>query len=159
LVGPGLVGLGDVYLPAVLGMLLGTGPVSSIVVGALAPFLLNTPISAVRLALRRIRRGSHIAWAPYLIAGALLTKVYRSEIQFRLRCLRILADESTEDLRAAYPCRGESRDRSRQHVNVGWHLVSALMGPVVVVVRDVVGERGEQVALSVDEHPVEAFAA
>jgi leader peptidase (prepilin peptidase) / N-methyltransferase len=75
LVGPGLVGLGDVYLPAVLGMLLGTGPVSSIVVGALAPFLLNTPISAVRLALRRIRRGSHIAWAPYLVAGAVLAKV------------------------------------------------------------------------------------
>ena len=75
LVGPGLVGLGDVYLAALLGMLLGTGPVSSIVVGALAPFLLNTPISAVRLALRRVQRGSHIAWAPYLVAGAALAKV------------------------------------------------------------------------------------
>src|SRR4051794_2866622 len=84
--------------------------------------------------------------------------VYRSEIQFRLRCLRILADESTEDLGAADPCRGEIRDRSRQHVNVGRHLVLALMGSVVVVVRDVVGERGEQVALSVAEDPVEAFA-
>jgi len=71
----GLVGMGDVYLAALLGLLLGTGPPASILAGALTPYLLGAPVTAVRLARRRIERGSRIAWGAYLIAGAVLAKV------------------------------------------------------------------------------------
>src|SRR5262249_61580568 len=71
----GLVGMGDAYLAALLGLLLGTGPTASILAGALAPYLLSAPVTAVRLARRRIERGSQIAWGAYLIAGAVLAKV------------------------------------------------------------------------------------
>ena len=60
--GPGLVGAGDVYLAGLLGLLLGTEPATGITLGALAPYLIAAPILAVRLALGRIQRGSHIAW-------------------------------------------------------------------------------------------------
>jgi leader peptidase (prepilin peptidase)/N-methyltransferase len=71
----GLVGMGDVYLAALLGLLLGTGPPASILAGALTPYLLGGPVTAVRLARRRIERGSQIAWGAYLIAGTVLAKV------------------------------------------------------------------------------------
>lgn len=70
----GVVGMGDVYLAALLGLLLGTGPTASILTGALTPYLLGAPVTAVRLARRRIERGSQIAWGAYLIAGAVLAK-------------------------------------------------------------------------------------
>jgi leader peptidase (prepilin peptidase) / N-methyltransferase len=64
LVGAGLVGLGDVYLAALLGLLLGTGPLAVVVVGAVAPYLLGAPVTAIRLALGRIHRRSHVVWRP-----------------------------------------------------------------------------------------------
>jgi len=41
----------------------------------LAPYLIAAPILAARLALGRIQRGSHTAWGPYLIAGALTARL------------------------------------------------------------------------------------
>jgi leader peptidase (prepilin peptidase)/N-methyltransferase len=75
MVGPGLVGLGDVYLVALLGLLLGTGPWSGVAVGALAPYLMGAPVTAMRLALGRVKRHSQVAWGPYLIAGAVLARI------------------------------------------------------------------------------------
>jgi leader peptidase (prepilin peptidase)/N-methyltransferase len=67
LTGPGLVGLGDVYLATLLGLLLGTGTVAAILAGALLPYLLAAPITLIRLLRRRISRANHIALGPYLI--------------------------------------------------------------------------------------------
>jgi leader peptidase (prepilin peptidase) / N-methyltransferase len=58
LIGPGLVGLGNVYLAAVLGLLLGTGSMAGILAGALGPYLIGTPVTATRLALRQVERTS-----------------------------------------------------------------------------------------------------
>jgi leader peptidase (prepilin peptidase)/N-methyltransferase len=74
--GSGWVGLGDVYLAAILGLLLGTGPVSGVLVGALTPYLLATPILAARVAFRHLTRGSRVAWGPYLIAGSVLARIF-----------------------------------------------------------------------------------
>lgn len=74
-VGPGLVGLGDMYLAALLGLLLGTGPLSGVIVGTLAPYLMGAPITAIRLAVGQLERRSQVAWGPYLIAGAVLGRV------------------------------------------------------------------------------------
>ncbi len=75
LAGPGLVGMGDVYLAALLGLLLGTGPTPGVLVGALAPYLVGGPVTAARLALRQVQRSSQVAWGPYLITGSILAKV------------------------------------------------------------------------------------
>jgi leader peptidase (prepilin peptidase)/N-methyltransferase len=72
--GPGLVGQGDAYLAALLGLLLGTGPMATILAGALLPYALGFPVTAVRLSLRSIQRSSKIALGPYLIAGAILAR-------------------------------------------------------------------------------------
>jgi leader peptidase (prepilin peptidase)/N-methyltransferase len=74
LTGPGLVGLGDVYLATLVGLMLGTGPVAAILAGALLPYLLAAPITLVRLIRQRIRRADHIAWGPYLVLGAIIAK-------------------------------------------------------------------------------------
>jgi leader peptidase (prepilin peptidase)/N-methyltransferase len=74
LVGPGLVGLGDVYLAALVGLLLGTGPVAAIFAGALLPYLLAVPVTLVRLLRRRVRKADQIAWGPYLLLGAIIAK-------------------------------------------------------------------------------------
>jgi leader peptidase (prepilin peptidase) / N-methyltransferase len=74
LAGPGLVGQGDAYLAAVLGLLLGTGPMATILAGALLPYALGLPVTAVRLSLRSIQRTSKIALGPYLTAGAILAR-------------------------------------------------------------------------------------
>jgi leader peptidase (prepilin peptidase)/N-methyltransferase len=74
LVGPGLVGLGDVYLAALVGLLLGTGPVAAILAGALLPYLLAVPVTLVRLLRRRIRKADQIAWGPFLLLGAIIAK-------------------------------------------------------------------------------------
>jgi leader peptidase (prepilin peptidase)/N-methyltransferase len=69
LIGPGLVGMGDVYLTTLIRLLLGTGPVAAILVGVVLPYLLAAPITLVRLVRRHIRRADRIAWGPYLILG------------------------------------------------------------------------------------------
>jgi len=63
-----------VYLVALLGLLLGTGPLTGVVVGAVAPYLIGAPVTAIRLAMGRVERRGQIAWGPYLIAGAVLAR-------------------------------------------------------------------------------------
>jgi leader peptidase (prepilin peptidase)/N-methyltransferase len=75
LLGPGLVGAGDIYLSALLGLLLGTGPLLLILAGALLPYLLAAPITAIRLAAGRLAPGDRVALGPYLLAGAIIAKV------------------------------------------------------------------------------------
>ncbi len=75
LTGPGLVGLGDVYLATLIGLLLGTGTLAAILAGALMPYLLAAPITLIRLMRRRLSRANHIAFGPYLILGAITAKV------------------------------------------------------------------------------------
>lgn len=72
--GPGLVGAGDVYLAALLGLLLGTGSLVSILWAAVLPYMLGFTVTVGGLYLRRIQRNSQIAFGPYLIAGAILAK-------------------------------------------------------------------------------------
>jgi leader peptidase (prepilin peptidase)/N-methyltransferase len=74
LAGPGLVGAGDVYLAALLGLLLGTGPMTGIWAGAVLPYLLAFPVTAVRLSLGYLERRGQIALGPYLIGGAILAR-------------------------------------------------------------------------------------
>ncbi len=75
LIGQGPIGLGDVYLAGLLGLLLGTGRLAAVLAGALLPYLLGAPVTAARLLLGRVNRGDHVAWGPYLITGAVLAKV------------------------------------------------------------------------------------
>lgn len=75
LIGGGLVGLGDVYLAGLLGLLLGTGSAATVLAGALAPYLIGAPVTAARLATGALDRGSRIAWGPYLVTGAVLATV------------------------------------------------------------------------------------
>jgi hypothetical protein len=55
--------------------MLGTGRPTAIAAGSLAPYVLATPITAVRLATGGIHRASAVAFGPYLIAGMVLAKI------------------------------------------------------------------------------------
>ncbi|WP_432505327.1 prepilin peptidase [Kineococcus arenarius] len=68
---PGGMGLGDVKLAGVLGLLLGWWGWDSLVVGAFTAFLLGGVAGAGLLVLRRAGRGSRIPFGPYMLAGAL----------------------------------------------------------------------------------------
>jgi leader peptidase (prepilin peptidase)/N-methyltransferase len=70
LAAPGQVGLGDVRLAALAGLLLGTRGPSAAVLGAGLPYLLALPF-----ALSRLRNGGndrHLPFGPFLVTGALL---------------------------------------------------------------------------------------
>jgi leader peptidase (prepilin peptidase) / N-methyltransferase len=73
--GPGLVGAGDIYLAGLLGLLLGTGPLRQILVGAVLPYLLGAAVIAARLAAGQLSRRDKVALGPYLLAGAILAKI------------------------------------------------------------------------------------
>ncbi len=75
LLGPGLVGEGDLYLAGLLGLLLGTGSLRHIVFGAVLPYLLGGCVVAVRLSTGHLSRRDQIALGPYLLAGAILAKI------------------------------------------------------------------------------------
>jgi leader peptidase (prepilin peptidase)/N-methyltransferase len=75
LLGPGLVGAGDIYLAGLLGLLLGTGSLWQILGGAVLPYLLGASVVAARLAAGRLSRGDQVALGPYLLAGAMLAKI------------------------------------------------------------------------------------
>jgi leader peptidase (prepilin peptidase)/N-methyltransferase len=66
------LGLGDVKLAAVLGLILGFAGWPAVVVGLLAPHLINGPIVLVLLATGRASRRQPLAFGPALLAGALL---------------------------------------------------------------------------------------
>jgi len=74
----GHLGLGDVKLAGVLGLLLGWLGWPYVLFGALLPHLLNGPVALVLLLSGRARRGSALPLGPALLAGALLAVVLLS---------------------------------------------------------------------------------
>jgi leader peptidase (prepilin peptidase)/N-methyltransferase len=66
------LGLGDVKLAAVLGLILGFAGWPAVFVGVLAPHLINGPVALVLLATGRADRRRPLAFGPALLAGALL---------------------------------------------------------------------------------------
>ena len=67
----GGLGLGDVKLAAVLGFLLGFAGWPAVLLGLVAPHLVNGPIVLVMLARGRIRRRGALPFGPALLLGAL----------------------------------------------------------------------------------------
>lgn len=68
----GTLGLGDVKLAGLLGLLLGWLGLGPWVVGAAAPFLLALPVALTGLLLRRWARDSQLPLGPFMLAGTLL---------------------------------------------------------------------------------------
>ena len=73
---------------------------------------------------------------------------------FGLRCLRVFADQSVEDLSASDPHGGEVNDGRRAVHGFGRALIEALVRPVLVVVRDELAQDGQQVPRVLDQHPI-----
>jgi len=69
----GSVGLGDVRLAALLGLILGSAGTMAVALGAILPYLLAAPASVVALLRRRDRQ---IPFGPYLITGAILAVLF-----------------------------------------------------------------------------------
>lgn len=72
LTGGRAMGFGDVKLAPVLAATLGWVGVSSALVGLLAAFVLGGGVGLVLMLTGRARRGSHIAFGPFLLLGALI---------------------------------------------------------------------------------------
>jgi leader peptidase (prepilin peptidase) / N-methyltransferase len=68
----GGLGLGDVKLMAVLGFILGFAGWPALVVGLVAPHLINGPVAIALLLTRRAKRGTALPLGPALLAGALI---------------------------------------------------------------------------------------
>jgi leader peptidase (prepilin peptidase) / N-methyltransferase len=68
----GQLGLGDVKLAAVLGLVLGWFGWPYVLAGGALPHLVNGPVVLVLLVTGRVRRGSALPLGPALLAGALL---------------------------------------------------------------------------------------
>ena len=79
LLGPGLVGAGDIYLAGLLGLLLATGPLRQTLAGAVLPYVLGAAVVAVRLATGHLNRRDQVALGPFLLAGAILAKIISVE--------------------------------------------------------------------------------
>ena len=75
LVPGGHLGLGDVKLAGVLGLVLGWFGWGFVLLGAVLPHLINGPTVLVLLATGRARRGSSIPLGPALLVGAWLAVV------------------------------------------------------------------------------------
>ena len=72
LTGGRAMGFGDVKLAPVLAATLGWVGVSSALVGLLAAFVLGGGVGLVLMLTGRARRGSHMAFGPFLLLGALV---------------------------------------------------------------------------------------
>ncbi|MQA62975.1 MAG: prepilin peptidase [Actinophytocola sp.] len=72
---PGALGLGDVKLAGLLGLALGWLGWPVLITGAALSFVLFAVVSLVLLAARRITLRSHIAFGPFMLAGALIAAV------------------------------------------------------------------------------------
>jgi leader peptidase (prepilin peptidase)/N-methyltransferase len=68
----GGLGLGDVKLAAVLGLILGLAGWPAVVAGVLLPHLINGPIAVVLLVTRRAGRKKALPFGPALLVGALV---------------------------------------------------------------------------------------
>ena len=69
------LGLGDVKLAGVLGLVLGYLGWPYVLAGAALPHLVNGPVVLVLLVVGRVRRGTALPLGPALLAGALLAVV------------------------------------------------------------------------------------
>jgi leader peptidase (prepilin peptidase) / N-methyltransferase len=71
----GGLGLGDVKLAGVLGLLLGWTGWPAVLIGLALPHLLNAPVVLILLIRRRIGRRTPVPFGPALLAGAFLAVV------------------------------------------------------------------------------------
>lgn len=72
LISPSGLGLGDVKLAPVLGMLAAWHSWPDLALMALLPFLLGGVVAVALLALRRVGRKTMIAFGPYMLLGAII---------------------------------------------------------------------------------------
>jgi leader peptidase (prepilin peptidase)/N-methyltransferase len=70
------MGFGDVKLAGVLGLLLGWLSWGALIVGAFFGFVLGGVVGGAFMMAKRVRRGSHIPFGPFMLAGALLAVLY-----------------------------------------------------------------------------------
>jgi leader peptidase (prepilin peptidase)/N-methyltransferase len=75
LLAPGQLGVGDVRLAALCGLLLGTHSWGTVALGAALPWLLSAIVTGALLSTKRIRRGTQIPFGPHLIVGTLLAGI------------------------------------------------------------------------------------
>lgn len=75
LIRPGHLGGGDIKLAGILGLVLGWLGWPVLIMGAALSFVLFAVVSLVLLAARRITLRSHIAFGPFMLAGALVAAV------------------------------------------------------------------------------------
>lgn len=66
------IGGGDVKLAAVIGVVLGWHGWTTLLIGALAAFMLGAVYALALMALRRADRNTRIAFGPWMIVGAIL---------------------------------------------------------------------------------------
>ncbi|MFE6256228.1 prepilin peptidase [Agromyces sp. NPDC057865] len=76
LISPSAMGMGDVKLALVIGLLLGWFGLSAWVVGLLAAFVVGGIIAIVALLLRRVTLRGSIPFGPSMLAGALIAMLY-----------------------------------------------------------------------------------
>ncbi|MDQ2662260.1 MAG: A24 family peptidase [Actinomycetota bacterium] len=76
LVSPSSMGMGDVKLSLVIGLLLGWFGLNAWLVGLLAAFVVGGVIAIVALALRRVTLRGSIPFGPSMLAGALIAVLF-----------------------------------------------------------------------------------
>ena len=76
LISPSAMGMGDVKLALVIGLLLGWFGLSAWLVGLLAAFVVGGVIALVALALRRVTLRGSIPFGPSMLAGALIAVLF-----------------------------------------------------------------------------------
>ena len=76
LISPSSMGLGDVKLALVIGLLLGWFGLNAWLVGLLAAFVVGGVIAIVALILRRVTLRGSIPFGPSMLAGALIALLY-----------------------------------------------------------------------------------
>ncbi|MGI5214866.1 prepilin peptidase [Plantactinospora sp. CA-290183] len=70
----GGIGMGDVRLAGLLGLGLGTIGWPAVLLGAMLPYVLAVPQALLHLSERHSRGPGRLAFGPYLVGGALLTR-------------------------------------------------------------------------------------
>ena len=76
LVSPSSMGMGDVKLALVIGLLLGWFGLNAWLVGLLAAFIVGGVIAIIALALRRVTLRGSIPFGPSMLAGALIAVLF-----------------------------------------------------------------------------------
>lgn len=75
---PGQIGMGDVRLAGLTGVLLGTQGWPAVMLGVGLPYAIVGPIVALQLLRGRMRRHSDLPFGPYMIIGAMASAVLPS---------------------------------------------------------------------------------